>query len=152
VIRIVRDDLTHPDVVALLLAHAANLASISPPESTHVLNLDGLRDPSVTLWSAWEGEDLVGVGALKELDPLHGEVKSMRTVEKHLRRGFAGLMLDHIVAEARTRGYARLSLETGSMIEFAPARAMYQRAGFEDCPPFGSYVPDENSVFLTLAL
>lgn len=138
--RIVRDDLTHLDVVALLEFHLRSAFENSPPGSVFALDLTGLRDPAVTLWSAWDGEDLLGLGALKQLDADHGELKSMRTAPAHLRKGVAGVMLDHLIAEGRARGYKRLSLETGATEPFAPARALYERAGFEACGPFADYV------------
>ena len=138
--RIVRDDLIHPDVVALLEFHLRSAFENSPPGSVFALDLTGLRDPAVTLWSAWDGEDLLGLGALKQLDADHGELKSMRTAPAHLRKGVAGVMLDHLIAEGTARGYKRLSLETGATEPFAPARALYERAGFEACGPFADYV------------
>jgi len=146
------DDLRHPAVIALLQEHLDWMHRTSPPESVHALDLDALRQPDITFWALWDGEALAGCGALRALDDGHGEVKSMRTAQTHLRRGVAATILDHIVAEARRRGYARLSLETGSMAYFAPARALYARAGFSTCAPFGSYVDDPNSVFMTRTL
>ncbi|MFO1309431.1 MAG: GNAT family N-acetyltransferase [Burkholderiales bacterium] len=125
------------------------MRAISPPESVHALDLDGLRRPEITFWTAWSGNALLGCGALKELSPDHGEVKSMRTARAHRRSGVARAMLAHIVAAARRRGYQRLSLETGSMAEFAPARSLYERFGFRYCEPFAGYVDDPNSVFMT---
>jgi putative acetyltransferase len=118
--RIVRDDLTHPDVIALLDLHVRTAHENSPPESAFALDMSGLQDPAVTLWSAWDGETLLGLGALKELDAAHGEVKSMRTAPGQLRRGVAGAMLAHLISEARARGWTRLSLETGTNEAFAP--------------------------------
>jgi len=146
------DDLRHPDVIALLQEHLDWMHRTSPPESVHALDLDALRQPDIAFWTLWDGEALAGCGALRALDATHGEVKSMRTAQTHLRRGVAATMLDHILAEARRRGYARLSLETGSMDYFAPAHALYARAGFRPCAPFGDYVEDPNSVFMTRAL
>lgn len=143
------DDLAGPEIRALLEEHLADMHAISPPESAHALDLDGLRRPEITFWTAWSGNALLGCGALKELSPDHGEVKSMRTARAHRRSGVARAMLAHIVAEARRRGYERLSLETGSMAEFAPARALYERFGFGYCGPFAGYVNDPNSVFMT---
>lgn len=128
------------------------MARTSPPESIHALDVDGLRAPNVTFWTIWDAADLVGCGALLELDRTHGEIKSMRTAQGHRRRGVAAQMLRHIVAEAERRAYRRLSLETGSMAAFAPARALYARFGFVPCEPFGSYVRDPNSVFMTRSL
>ena len=146
------DDLRHPAVIALLQEHLDWMHRISPPESVHALDLDALRRPDISFWTLWDGEALAGCGALRELAQGQGEVKSMRTAQTHLRRGVAARMLDHILAEARRRGYARLSLETGSMDYFAPARALYARAGFRVCGPFGDYVDDPNSVFMTRTL
>lgn len=146
------DDLRHPTVIVLLQEHLDWMHRISPPESVHALDLDALRRPDITFWTLWDGEALAGCGALRELAQGQGEVKSMRTAQTHLRRGVAARMLAHILAEARRRGYARLSLETGSMDYFAPARALYARAGFCPCGPFGDYVDDPNSVFMTRTL
>jgi len=150
--RIERDDLTHPDMVALIELHLRSAFENSPPGSVFALDLSGLRDPAVTLWSAWDGDDLLGMGALKQLDAGHGELKSMRTAPAHLRKGVAATMLDHLIAEGRRRGYARLSLETGSNAPFAPARAMYERAGFVPCGPFADYSDESFSRYYTLAL
>lgn len=146
------DDLTGPEIATLLEEHLASMHIHSPPESVHALPIDQLRQPGVTFWSVWENGELLGCGALKELDPTHGEIKSMRTVSRHLRKGVAGAVLNHIIAEAKRRGYRRLSLETGSMAAFEPARQLYQRAGFTYCEPFGDYVDDPNSVFMSMAL
>lgn len=137
--RIVKDDLSHPAVLGLLELHLRSAHENSPPGSVFALDLAGLRDPAVTLWTAWEGEDLLGMGALKQLDATHGEVKSMRTVPAHLRRGVAAALLEYLIVEARGRGYRRLSLETGSNAPFAAAHALYRRAGFIDCAPFADY-------------
>ena len=145
-------DLHDSRILALLGIHLARCRAESPAESTHAQDGSGLQGKGLGCWAAWAGEDLLAVGALAELAPDHGEVKSMHTAEAARRRGVARLMLDHIVAEARARGYRRLSLETGSMDYFAPARAMYRRHGFRDCAHFGRYVEDPNSVFMTMAL
>ena len=141
-----------PQVIALLREHLAGMAELSPPESIHALDLDGLRRPDITFWSAWRGDDLLGCGALKAHDAAHGEIKSMRTVTTQRRSGIGRAMLAHIVAEARRRGYRRLSLETGSMAGFAPARRLYASTGFVECAPFADYADDPNRVFMTLAL
>ncbi|MEM9624701.1 MAG: GNAT family N-acetyltransferase [Pseudomonadota bacterium] len=146
------DDLSGADVQGLLKTHLEELAPLSPPESQHALDLDGLRAPDVTFWSVWDGDRLVGIGALKELDRRHGEVKSMHTARARRGQGIAALTLEHIIAEARQRGYHRLSLETGSMATFSPAQALYSRYGFVDCPPFADYRLDPNSIFMTLEL
>jgi len=146
------DDLTHPDVRALVRQHLGDMAVHSPPESVHALDLDGLRQPGITFWSAWRDAELLGCGALKELDVFHGEVKSMRTASRHLRQGVAATLLHHIMDEARRRSYRRLSLETGAAEAFAPARRLYGRFGFQACGPFAGYVADRHSVFMTLEL
>ena len=149
---IVEDDLTGGPVLALLERHMAHMRSLSPPESVHALDLSGLRGPEITFWTVWDGADLVGCGALKQIDPAHGEIKSMHTAAEHRGRGVAAAMLAHILAEARRRGYRRLSLETGSMDGFIPARMLYARNGFVECPPFGDYAEDPNSTFMTFVL
>ena len=146
------DDLTGPEVIGLLHEHLDAVSRISPPESVHALDLDGLRAPNVTFWSVWQGSTLAGCGALKELDAHHGEIKSMRTARPHLRTGVAAALLGHILHVAKARGYRRLSLETGSQEAFAPARALYARFGFELCGPFADYIDDPNSVFMTREL
>jgi putative acetyltransferase len=150
--RIELDDLVRPEVRALLREHLTNMYELSPPESVHALDVSGLQSPDVTFWTVWEGPVLMGCGALKELDPTHGEVKSMRTPAQQRRRGAGRAILTHIVAEARARGYERLSLETGSMDAFKPAQKLYQSFGFVYCGPFGSYKPDPYSVFMSLEL
>ena len=143
------DDLTGPEVAKLIREHLHSMTLNSPPESIHALGLEKLRSPEVTFWSAWEGKELLGCGALKELDSGHGEVKSMRTSSQHLRKGVARRMLQHIIDEAKLRGYRRLSLETGSMDAFVPARKLYADFGFHYCEPFADYRKDPNSVFMT---
>jgi putative acetyltransferase len=142
------DDLTNPRVQQFLRDHLEDMARHSPPESIHALNLDGLLKPEITFWSIWDDGQLLGCGALKELDPQQGEVKSMRTAPEHRGKGVATVMLNHILEEANRRGYNKLSLETGSMAAFAPARRLYSRFGFTECGPFGDYVEDPNSVFM----
>lgn len=146
------DDLTRPAVHALLQEHLLSMHELSPPESVHALDLARLRQPEITFWTAWEGQVLVGCGALKELDRAHGEVKSMRTPNAHRRQGVGRAILRHIIEVARSRSYERLSLETGSMEAFAPARRLYASFGFTRCGPFGEYVEDPHSVFMTLRL
>jgi putative acetyltransferase len=146
------DDLNGSEIRALLQEHLANMRQISPPESIHALPIEGLRKPEVTFWSAWENGELLGCGALKELDAQHGEIKSMRTSARHRRKGVARAILDYIIGEAERRGYDRLSLETGSMDAFEPARQLYARAGFTFCGPFADYIEDPNSVFMTMEL
>lgn len=146
------DDLTGPAIAQLIMEHLQGMKLNSPPESIHALNLEQLRQPNITFWSAWNGKDLLGCGALKELDAKHGEIKSMRTSSAHLRTGVAKGLLQHIINVAKERGYARLSLETGSMDAFAPARKLYTSFGFDYCEPFSDYIEDPNSVFMTKEL
>lgn len=147
--RVMEDDLSGAQVRALLEQHFAAMRANSPEGSCHFLDLDGLRAPDVTFWSVWNGHDLAGMGALKQHDGVLGEVKSMRTHARHLRKGVAALMLAHIIGEARARGLSRLSLETGSGPAFDPAIALYRAHGFADCPPFPDYRPDPFSRFMT---
>ena len=142
------DDLRGPEIIALLHEHLRCMALVSPPESRHALDLDGLRKPGITFWTIWNGPHLAGCGALKELDKQHGEIKSMRTASAFLRKGVASQMLRHIIDEAKRRGYRRLSLETGSMEYFKPAQRLYESFGFTLCGPFSSYIEDPNSVFM----
>ena len=151
-LRVVPDDLSGPDIAEFLREHLRDMLSVSPPESTHALDLTGLRRPEVTFWTVLDGDTLVGCGALKELEPAHGEIKSMRTAGSHRGRGVASLMLSHLLAEARARSYARLSLETGSFEFFAPARALYSKFGFTYCAPFADYREDPHSVFMSKPL
>ncbi|WP_282608643.1 GNAT family N-acetyltransferase [Pelagibius sp. Alg239-R121] len=151
------DDLTGEAIAGLLQNHLDFTAGQSPPESTHALDLDELRAPDITFWSAWDGGTLMGCVALKALDavegqPGHGEIKSMHTAEAARGRGVARNLMEHLMAEARRQGYGRLSLETGSMESFAAARKLYASFGFETCDPFGNYVVDPYSEFMTLEL
>jgi putative acetyltransferase len=146
------DDLTGSEVADLLREHLQSMAMHSPPESIHALNLEGLKKPEITFWSVWERDELVGCGALKELDGQHGELKSMRTSSLHLRKGVAKRLLEHIIEEAKRRGYRRVSLETGSMDAFEPARRLYASFGFQYCKPFSDYIEDPNSVFMAKEL
>lgn len=143
------DDLSGVQVKALIAEHLQGMAADSPPESIHALNLDGLKKPEITFWCAWEADDLMGCGAIKELDPEHAELKSMRTASAHLRKGVARKILAHIMEVATERGYKRISLETGSMDSFIPARKLYEDFGFEYCEPFADYTLDPNSAFMT---
>lgn len=151
-IHIVKDDLTGPEIAALLSEHLAAMHANSPPGSVHALDLDALRGPDITFWSAWEGADLVGCGALKQIDETHGEIKSMRTATAHLRKGVAAHLLERIVKTARDRGYRRLSLETGSGEAFEAAHRLYERYGFVPTLPFAGYTDDPFSRFFTLIL
>ena len=146
------DDLSPPEIAELLNEHLASMFVRTPPESVHALPIEGLRSPDITFWSVWENDELLGCGGLKELDPQHGEIKSMRTAPAHLRKGVARAVVRQIIAEAKRRGYRRLSLETGSMAAFKPARQLYAACGFTYCEPFGDYANDPNSVFMTLEL
>ncbi|TYS68271.1 GNAT family N-acetyltransferase [Sutcliffiella horikoshii] len=146
------DDVTHPAVIAFVEEHMRNLNLLSPPESNHYLDLDALRKPDVTFWSVWDGEEVIGCGALKELDAMSGEVKSMRTSSSHLRKGIGGQILQSIIDKANERGYQNLYLETGSMEAFYPAQKLYKSYGFEFCEPFADYVEDPNCVFMRYKL
>jgi len=151
-ITIKKDDLTGPEIADLLSEHLRTLFEVTPVKSRHALNLEQLRGPQITFWTAWIDRDLMGCAALKELNGEHGEVKSMRTAKAHLRKGVASALLEHLIAEARRRGYRRLSLETGAMPYFKPAQALYRNFGFTACPPFATYGDDPNSVFMTKEL
>jgi putative acetyltransferase len=146
------DDLSGAEVHELLREHLRNMALHSPPESVHALSVEALRRPEITFWTAWEDGELLGCGALKELDSGHGEIKSMRTSSTHLRKGVAAHLLNHILEEAARRGYRRLSLETGAAEAFEPARRLYAKFGFTHCGPFADYVEDPYSVFMTREL
>ena len=151
-IQIQSANLESPEFAALIETHAELMLSLSPPGSCHFLPMDGLRRPDVTVWEMRDGETLVGCGGLQHLSDTHGEVKSMHTLAQYRGAGLGRKMLDHVITAARQRGYKRLSLETGSMDRFKPSRALYQSYGFQLCPPFGDYVEDPHSVFMTLAL
>ena len=149
---IVNGDLSHPAVKALLVEHMRGMVEHSPPGSIHSLELDRLRTPGVSFWTAWLDQELVGCAALKELDRRHGEIKTMRTASKHNSKRVSAELLRHIITVARDRGYGRLSLETGSGPAFEPAHALYQKFGFEFCGPFHEYGPDPFSRFMTRRL
>jgi len=146
------DDLTGGPAQALLRLHLDGMHANSPPGAVFALDLSGLRQPSVTVWSAWEGARIAGIGALKALDARHGEIKSMRTHPDFLRRGVGAAMLGHIMTAARARGITRLSLETGSTAAFEPALALYRRFGFRNGEPFGGYEKSAFNQFMTRAL
>ena len=146
------DDLSGPEVALFLEEHLRDMRDVSPPESKHALDLDGLRQPDITFWTVWEGSELIGCGAIKELDKNHAEIKSMRTSPSLRGRGVASMLLAHMLSVARLRGYRRVSLETGSMPFFEPARRLYCRHGFSECLPFAEYKADPNSIFMTLDL
>lgn len=153
-----RDDLQGPEIVALLAAHMADMQATSPPESVHALDLAALRQPEIRFWTLWQQADstapatLVGCIALKQLDARHGEIKSTRVAPSSRGNGYGRLLVEHLLAEAKQSGFKRVSLETGTMAFFQPARALYQKYGFIECPPFADYQEDPNSVFMTLAL
>jgi len=152
VFEIRHDDLSGKEIRALIALHLARMHSSSPPECTFALDVPGLKVPEITIWSVWDGSTLVGMGALKALDDGSGEIKSMRTEPKHLRRGVASTLLKHIIAEARLRGYRRLSLETGSGSLFEPALMLYRKYGFTNGDAFANYVGSEFNQFLHLEL
>jgi putative acetyltransferase len=150
--RICLGDIKDPRVIDLLQIHLTSARAETAPGSAHALDLTGLQSPDISFWTIWEGEALLGVAALKRLSADHGEVKSMHTALSARRRGVGSAMLQHIIATARKSGISRLSLETGSWEYFRPARALYRSHGFVECPPFADYVPDPNSVFMSLDL
>lgn len=151
-LRIRPDDLTGEPTRSLLALHLAGMQASSPPGSVFALDLSGLLQPAVTVWSAWRGDAIAGVGALKALGDGTAEIKSMRTHPDHMRQGVAAALLDHIVAEARARGLRRLSLETGSGPGFDAALALYRGRGFVNGEPFSDYVPSAFNQFLHVAL
>ena len=150
--RITEGGLQDPDVIALLREHLQGMADHSPPESIHALDVEGLKAPGITFWTVRDGDEVLGCIALKRLDARHGEIKSMRTVARHLRRGVAEAILERIVEVARERGYTRLSLETGADGPFEAALRFYEKHGFEYCEPFADYKPDPLSRFMTRLL
>ena len=146
------DDLNGPEIAKLLNEHMNDMKLVSPPESNHALILDELRKPEITFWTAWSADQLAGCGALLELNNKHGEVKSMRTAPNFRRKGIGAMVLQNIIAVAKNRNYERLSLETGSMEYFKPARELYTSFGFHLCEPFATYIEDSNSVFMSMDL
>ncbi|WP_112321702.1 GNAT family N-acetyltransferase [Oceanibium sediminis] len=148
-LRLAPADLDDPMVQALIAAHQAHSHSTSPPESVFALDLDGLRADDVTLFAAWQGPALVGCGALRQLGPREGELKSMHIARAHRGKGHARALLAHLIAHARALGLQQLWLETGSMEAYAPARALYASAGFRTCGRFGDYPVDPNSTYMT---
>lgn len=146
------DDLTGEKIIALINEHLTGMHGITPAESVHALPLEKLRKPDITFWSVWEQDELMGCGALKELDAKHGEIKSMRTATQHLRKGVAALIIERVLKEAKQRGYKRISLETGASENFIPAQKLYEKYGFIYCGPFADYKDDSNSVFMTLEI
>jgi putative acetyltransferase len=150
--KIVIDDLSGREIAEFLEEHLADMKSVSPPESKHALDLEGLRQPDITFWSVWSDGMPIACGALKELSESHGEIKSMRTSAHSRGRGVASCLLSHILNTAYERGYQKISLETGSMAFFEPARKLYEKFGFSVCTPFGDYKEDPNSVFMSRLL
>jgi putative acetyltransferase len=151
-LRIVEDDLSGPEITALLRLHLDEMHQWSPPESVHAMPIERLRAPDVTFYSAWDGAALAACGALKHLDAGHGELKSMRVAPEYRGRGVGKAILHHLLAEAKARGYARVSLETGRPEPFLPARRLYEAHGFVECPPFADYVLDDFSICMTREL
>jgi putative acetyltransferase len=150
--RIEVDDLRRPQVAQLLEEHLQDMRAWSPPESVHALDLERLRQPGITFWTVWDGDELLACGAIKRLDATHGELKSMRTARRARGRGAATLLLQHAMDQARQWGLQRLSLETGTTEGFAAAHRLYARHGFADCGPFADYLPDPFSRFMTCPL
>lgn len=156
------DDLQGPEIAALLAAHLADMQATSPPESKHALDLTGLRQPNIRFWTLWhqptalKPAELAGCIALKRLDARyglnHGEIKSTRVADAFRGQGCGRLLVEHLLMDAKQQGLQRISLETGSMAFFQPARTLYQRFGFTECSPFADYVEDPNSVFMQLDL
>ncbi|MBW4517372.1 MAG: GNAT family N-acetyltransferase [Timaviella obliquedivisa GSE-PSE-MK23-08B] len=146
------DDLSGSEIAEFLEEHIREMKSVSPPESKHALDLEGLRKPEITFWTVWDDSRLIGCGAMKELDKNHAEIKSMRTTISYRGKGVAAMLLQHILNEAKLRGYRRISLETGSMPFFEPAHNLYAKYGFENCAPFSTYREDPNSIFMTKRL
>ncbi|EGQ9821852.1 GNAT family N-acetyltransferase [Vibrio parahaemolyticus] len=150
--RIEIDDLERPQVLALLEEHLQDMYATSPPESVHALDVSKLKLPSITFWTGWDGEQLLGCVAMSQLEDGHAELKSMRTTPSARKQGVASRLLNHVIEQAKHQGIQRLSLETGSMAFFEPAHRLYEKHGFTYCEPFGDYQPDPNSRFMTLAL
>ena len=150
--RIRPDDLRGPEIAALLARHMDHMRAVTPAGSVHALDLDALRVPEISFWSAWDGDDLVGCIALKDLGGGHGEIKSAHTIAERRGHGIGRALVAHLMQEARTRGMTRLSLETGITEHFRAAQELYRRFGFEEGGPFGDYGPDPHSYFMTRAL
>ncbi len=151
-LRIIEDDLSGAQIAALLQLHLDEMHAWSPPASVHAMPIERLRAPDVTFYAAWDGAVLAGCGALKQLDACHGELKSMRAHPAYRGRGVGRALLDYLLGEARARGYARVSLETGRPEAFLAARRLYEAGGFAECPPFGNYVADDFSICMTRIL
>ncbi|MCD0453400.1 GNAT family N-acetyltransferase [Actinocorallia sp. API 0066] len=150
--KIIIDDLSGPEIAAFLEAHVQDMRAITPLESKHALDLDGLRVKEITFWSVYDGDELVGCGAIKAHDADLGEIKSMRTSPARRRGGVAAFLLDHMITEARATGLTRLSLETGATEHFLPARKLYERFGFTYTGPFADYTDDPHSAYMTRVL
>lgn len=150
--RIEIDNLERPQVLALLEEHLQDMYATSPPESVHALDVSKLKLPSITFWTGWDGEQLLGCVAMSQLEDGHAELKSMRTTPSVRKQGVASRLLNHVIEQAKHQGIQRLSLETGSMAFFEPAHRLYEKHGFVYCEPFGDYQPDPNSRSMTLAL
>lgn len=148
-LKVILDDLNGPEIAVLLAEHLADMHATSPTDSVHALDLDSLRQPNITFWTAWDGDNLAGCGALKQLNPTHAEIKSMRTAKAYRQQGVASFILHHLQAEAARLGFTQLSLETGTMDFFMPARCLYEKFEFVACPPFADYKLDPNSAFMT---
>ncbi|MGH3650044.1 MAG: GNAT family N-acetyltransferase [Acidimicrobiia bacterium] len=146
------DDARRADIVALLDRHLDFARGVTPPEDAHALDLEELLHPSVTFFSLRDDSRLLGIGAIKQLDDTHIELKSIHTAEQARGNGVGRAIVDHLIAVARDRGATRVSLETGAMEAFAPSRALYARVGFVECEPFAEYSPSRNSTFMTLEL
>lgn len=144
--------LDDPRVIELLTIHVTQARAQTACGSAHALDVNALKSPGIRFWTAWEGDHVLGTATLRLLSPMHGEVKSMHTAQSHRRRGVGSVLLTHVIETARADRLERLSLETGARDFFKPARAFYARHGFTECDPFGDYVPDPNSVFMSLDL
>ncbi len=151
-LRIVEDDLTGEEIAALLHLHLDDLQHLSPPESVHAFSIERLKAPDVTFWSAWDRQTLAACGALKQLDVVHGEIKSMRAAPAYRGKGAGKAILRHLLVVAQERGYTRVSLETGTGDAFVPAQSLYRSHGFTDCPPFAAYSLDPFSCYMTREL
>lgn len=146
------DDLSDPRVIDFLEDHLRHMVAVTPPGCVHALDVDALRKPEITFWTVWEKQSVICCGALKKIDAAHAELKSMRTATTHARKGIASGLLRHILAEARKRGFERVSLETGSYEAFFAARRLYEKYGFKYCEPFSDYPKNATSVFMTIQL
>ena len=151
-LRIELDDLSRPQVIALLEEHLRDMYELSPPDKVFALDASRLKAPNIAFWTAWDGELLLGCAALKELSSAEGEIKSMRTPSALRRTGAGRALLNHIIEVARSRAYRVLYLETGRQPAFSPAQTLYSSAGFKLCGPFGQYRENGNSVFMSLLL